>query len=127
MLYLGVDLSYRIFDISAVSNGFTCLERSKNFCPEDKASLKSWIHSFLLSENETVVWFFCEKNFLSSDYASSLLFSDFGDHYHFLVKDRVVLDFYHTVNLVNEAHDGRILLHIPLILALSKRDRKSVV
>ena len=121
MLYLGVDLSYRIFDVSAVSNGFACLEYGKNFFSEDTDSLKSWIKSLLLSEDETVFWFFCEKNYLSTDYAKSLFFTDFGNHFHFLVKDRIVLDFYNTISLVNDAHNYRNLLSIPLILALSKR------
>lgn len=120
MLYLGADLSYRIFDISAVSNKYACLESCKTFCHQDNDSLKSWIKSFLLSDDEDVIWFFCEKNYLSTDYASSLSFNDVGHHYHILVKDRVVLDLYHTISLVNEAHNSRVLLNIPLILALSK-------
>lgn len=121
MIYLGVDLSYRVFDISGISDTFACLERSKNFYYEDRESLKSWIKSFLLSDSEKIVWFFCENNYLTTDYVSSLFFTDFGDHYHFLVKDRVVLDLYQTVSVVNEVHNNRLLLEIPLILALSKK------
>ena len=120
MLYIGLDLAYHGFEAAAVSGGFTCLDNRKSFSPQRMESLISWISSLLLSDNEEVAWFFCEKNYLSSRYASSF-FLDSGRHFIYLVKDRVVSDFLHSVNVVNEVHDSRVFLDTPLILALSMR------
>lgn len=66
MIYLGVDLSYHNFDISAVSYNYTCLDTYKYFYPEDTNSIKSWMKSFSSLIMKKLYDFFCEKNYLAS-------------------------------------------------------------
>lgn len=118
MLYLGLEPSGCCFEISAVSNNFTFL--GKELFPENcLKSLDSWISSLLLKDNEPVSWFFRKKIFLSNDFTDIPFTVSKKLHSCYLVKDRIVLDFYHLMREIDYNYNRINYVDISFILSLS--------
>ncbi len=117
MLFLGVEISNMTCNISAVSSSFTFLS-CNYFGLNNCEKIEEWIRSLILSNNEEIKWFFCEKHYRSHDYTSSPFYPSVGYHTHYIVKDRIALDFYHLICDIERAYN-RSLVDLSLILAMS--------
>jgi hypothetical protein len=119
MLFLGVDISTYCIELTALSQGFA-FPGERSFPVDERQQLSRWVCSLLLEDYEPVSWFFCESQFYESDFYSRS-FPQFGSHSYFLVKDRLVLNFYHVCNALRTARCASSLFSKSLVLAASRK------
>ena len=117
MLFIGVECTFKGCNLSAVSPRFTFLGQGFYYY-DNKDQMESWARSLIISNNEKIAWFFSEKNYHLEDTPRSLFSFPDISHTHYLVKDRVVLDFQRVINDVNSAYN-RLELELSFILAMS--------
>jgi hypothetical protein len=119
MILLGVEFSSMTCSISAVSEHYTFLGHNY-FEYNNKVQLEAWIQSIILNDCEQIKWFFCENSYLLNDYHYSFFIPSTVLYSVYLVKDRVVKDFYHTICDFDYACN-RSTVELSIILAMSFR------